>query len=279
MKFGPRHAVIWALLLATVTLVAAQFRGRGYTNITGISSGGELGGKEGEFHFIRVEYRDIYRAQRGFGFGSRSGIGRGWWMVDWPEADDHVSLGIQRLTRIDMGEPRHLALTDERLFDYPWIYATQTGWWNLSDAEVERLREYLLRGGFLMTDDFWEGEQWRIFQETMTRVLPDRPILDVGPDEPIMHVLYDVDITKRTFIPGLRHLWNRGGQAQIMQPAGTTPTWRAMYDGDNRVIVAANFNMDVGDAWEHADWPIYPEAMTALAYRFGINYIVYSMTH
>ncbi len=274
-----RLIALAVLLPIACALLFGQFRGRGYSNSTGISSGGELGGLEGEFHFIRVEYRDLFGAQRGFGFGSRSGIGRGWWMVDWPEADDHVSMGIRRLTRINMGEPRHLPLTDERLFDYPWIYATQTGWWNLSDAEVERLREYLLRGGFLMTDDFWEGEQWRIFQETMARVLPARPILDVNSEEPIMHVLYDVDIRQRTFIPGLRHLWNRGGQAQIMQPPGTTPTWRAMYDGRNRVIVAANFNMDVGDAWEHADWPIYPEPMTALAYRFGINYIVYSMTH
>jgi hypothetical protein len=283
MKTARTLGIPALLLLGAAGLVWSQFRGRfadRYSNATGISSGGELGGKEGEFHFIRIEYRDIYYAQRGFGFGSRSGIGRGWWMVDWPEADDHVSSGIKRLTRIDMGEPRHIPLTDDRLFDYPWIYATQTGWWNLSDAEVERLREYLLRGGFLMTDDFWESDQWALFEQTMARVLPGRPIVDVSFDEPIMHVLYDVDISQKTFIPGLRHLWNRGGgQVQIMQPPGTTPTWRAMHDDRDRVIVAVNFNMDVGDAWEHADWPIYPEAMTALAYRFGINYIIYSMTH
>jgi len=269
-----------ALLLALAGILFSQFRGRNekYSNAVGISSGGELGGVEGDFHFIRIEYRDIYYAQRGFGFGSRSGMGRGWWMVDWPEADDHVSSGIKRLTRIDIGEPRHISLTDERLFDYPWIYATQTGWWNLSDQEVQRLREYLERGGFLMTDDFWESQQWALFEQTMARVLPGRAITDVDFSEPIMHVLYDVN--EKTFIPGLRHLWNRGnGQVQVMQPEGTTPTWRAMYDDKNRAIVAVNFNMDVGDAWEHADWPIYPEAMTALAYRFGINYIIYSMTH
>ena len=65
-----------------------------------------------------------------------------------------------------------MRFTDDRLFDYPWVYATQTGWWNLSDAETARLREYLLRGGFLVVDDFWGADQWEIFRETMARVLP-----------------------------------------------------------------------------------------------------------
>src|SRR5437868_12695218 len=89
----------------------------------------------GEFHFIRLEYTDLPQYHRRFGYSSRSGTGEGWWMVDWPDAEDHFTMGVQRLTRIDCGEPRHLRLTDERLFDYPWIYATQTGWWGLSDEE------------------------------------------------------------------------------------------------------------------------------------------------
>ena len=65
----------------------------------------------------------------------------------------------------------------------------------------------------------------------------------------------------------------------VMQPPGTAPAWRAMYDDRGRMIVSINFNTDVGDAWEFADVPYYPAAMTLLAYRYGINYIVYSMTH
>ncbi|HUI81384.1 MAG TPA: hypothetical protein VLY24_25840 [Bryobacteraceae bacterium] len=76
--------------------------------------------REGEFHFIRTEYTDLPQYSRGFGFVSRNGRGRGWWLQDWPDADEHFSVGIQRLTRIDIGEPRHLSLTDERLFDNPW---------------------------------------------------------------------------------------------------------------------------------------------------------------
>ena len=232
-----------------------------------------------EFHFIRVKYTDLPQYHRFFGFASRSGQGDGWWLVDWPDADDHFSEGIKRLTRIDTGDPRFLRLTDDKLFDYPWIYATQTGWWGLTDAEIVRLREYLLRGGYLVVDDFW-GSDWELFRETMERVLPNRPITDIAESDSVMHVLYDIQEKDRTFIPGTRHLWmGAGGTVTVHQPQGTSPAWRAMYDDKNRMVVAVNYNTDVGDAWEYADSPLYPEQMTALAYRYGINYLIYSMTH
>ena len=127
-------------------------------------------------------------------------------MVDWPDADDHFSQGVERLTRIATGDPVHMRFTDDRLFDYPWVYATQTGWWNLSDAETARLREYLLRGGFLVVDDFWGADQWEIFRETMARVLPGHAIPDLAETDSVMHVLYDIQDKDRTFIPGTRHL-------------------------------------------------------------------------
>jgi hypothetical protein len=222
-----------------------------------------------EYHFIRVEYVDLFTSRRGWG--------RGWWMQDWPEADVHFTQGVRRLTRIDTGEERHLPLTDDRIFEYPWIYATQVGYWDLSEPEIRRLRDYLLRGGFLVVDDFHGTQDWSVFRESMKRVLPGRPILDIDETDSLLHVLYD--ITERTMIPGLRHLRRGPGGTIQVQPQATPPYWRAMYDDNGRMLVAINFNMDVGDAWEHADMPEYPEAMTALAYRFGINYIIYSMTH
>src|SRR5690349_24916038 len=78
-----------------------------------------------EFHFVRVEYTDLPQFHRGWGFASRGATGNGWWMVDWPDADEHFTSGIERLTRIHAGQPEHLRLTDDRLFNYPWIYATQ----------------------------------------------------------------------------------------------------------------------------------------------------------
>jgi hypothetical protein len=222
-----------------------------------------------DFHFLRLEYED--RAD------SRRWWGAGWWLQDWPEADVHFNQGLTRLTRIDAGEPRHLPLTDDRIFDYPWVYATQVGYWDLSDAETERLREYLLRGGFLVVDDFYGPRQWEIFRVTMERVFPDQPIVAIEDDDPVLHVLYDIE--ERTTIPGLRHLRRAPGGRIVVVPEAGPPQWRAIYDPKGRMVVAINFNMDVGDAWEHADMPEYPEAMTSLAYRFGINYIIYAMTH
>lgn len=233
-----------------------------------------------EFHFVRMEYADLPEYHRRFGFSSRSGTGEGWWMMDWPDAEDHFAMGVQRLTRIDTGEPRHLRLGDDRLFDHPWIYATQVGWWDLTDAETARLREYLLRGGLLVVDDFWGPEQWQVFRRTMDRVLPNRPIVEISESDSVMHVLYDIQAKDRKFIPGTRHLRMGSGRALVPeQPEGTTPSWRAIFDDRDRMVVAINFNMDMADAWEYADWPEYPEALTTLAYHYGINYLVYAMTH
>ena len=95
-----------------------------------------------------------------------------------------------------------------------------------------------------------------------------------------MNVLYNICEKDRTLIPGSRHL-HRGvnGEAVIVQPEGTTPAWRAMYDPKQRMVVAVNFNTDFGDGWEFADVPYYPAEMTALAYQYAVNYLVYSMTH
>jgi len=224
---------------------------------------------EAEFHFIRLEYVDLAQARQFWG--------RGWWRQDWPAAEIHFSEGVRRLTALDVGEERHVPLTDDRIFDYPWAYATQVGYWQLGDDEVARLREYLLRGGFLVVDDFYGAPQWAVFRETMYRLFPDFPIVEIAEGDELLHVLYDLD--QRTQIPGLRHLRRAPGGGIVIEPQDTGPHWRGIYDEEGRLLIAINFNMDVGDAWEHADMPEYPEPMTALAYRFGINYILYAMTH
>ncbi len=279
MRFGRRQVGIVVCLCSLLALAAIAQRGRfGFGEPESDAAGPPP--REAEFHFLRMEYTDLPQFQRGFGFRSRNGRGAGWWLQDWPDAEDHFTAGIERLTRVDTGDPRHVSLLDEHLFDYPWIYATQTGYWNLSDAETARLREYLLRGGFLMVDDFWGEYEWEWFRQTLERVLPGRPITDINESDEVMHVLYDIREKDRTFIPGSRHLRRGpGGSIVVVQPPGTAPAWRGMYDDRNRMVVAVNFNTDVGDAWEFADVPYYPAAMTLLAYRYGINYIIYSMTH
>lgn len=230
-----------------------------------------LGGfpEKSEFYFLRLEYKDASWVRRP--------RGRGWWMQDMPEAEVHFSKGIERMTRIHTGDCRHTPLTDDRVYDYPWIYATQVGWWDLSDPEVDRLRAYLLRGGFLVVDDFFGERDWAAFAATMARVLPGRAIEDIEDSSAVMNLVFE--IKERVFIPGLRHLRREAGGRTVIQQQPSEPKWRAMYDDSGRMVVAINFNMDIGDAWEHADLPEYPEQMTSLSYRFGINYIVYAMTH
>jgi hypothetical protein len=109
--------------------------------------------------------------------------------------------------------------------------------------------------------------------ESMEKVFPDRPVVEISESDEAFHVIYDLD--KRIQIPSRMFIYS----GVTWEKGGITPHWRGIYDDDGRLMVAINFNMDIGDAWEHADWPDYPENMTALAYRFGINYLVYAMTH
>lgn len=250
------------------SLAVAQFR-RG--------SGGEdptLGTlpayPEAEFHFARVAYdsHSCYAGSRGYSNPC--------WAVDYPLAEEHFLPALERFTRIDAaGTSAHVQLSDDELFDYPWIFLQQPGqsYWTPTEYEAERLREYLLRGGFLVIDDFHGEDEWLVFEQAISSVLPGRPIVDIPADDTLLGIIFAVD--SRTQIPGDRHLSYGGRQPNMEGP----PHWRAIYDDEGRMIVAINHNIDMGDAWEHADLPDYPVEMSALAYRFGVNYVIYAMTH
>lgn len=219
-----------------------------------------------EFHFARLAYPEHYS-----GYG---GYGRDSWIIDSPYAETHLLKGISRLTRVDASpDAVGIDLEDDSLFDYPWLYAVEVGHWYLDDEHAARLREYLLRGGFLMVDDFHGPYEWAVFLDSMMRVFPDRPIIDIPENDEVFHVIYDLN--ERVQIPGIAALM----RGVTYEHGGVTPHWRGIYDDEGRLMVAINHNMDMGDAWELADNPRYPEQMTALAYRFAGNYVVYAMTH
>jgi Domain of unknown function (DUF4159) len=224
-----------------------------------------------EFQFIRM----VYGNNPDFGGGGFGGFGRGSsWLTDAPEAEEHFLEGMKRLTRINTtGESKALQLLDDEIFDYPFMYAVEVGRWYLPDPEAARLREYLLRGGFLMVDDFHGSVQWEGFMESMRRVFPDRPVVEIPENHETFHVAFDLN--QRVQIPGVAALMN----GQTYEQDGVEPHWRGIFDDNGRLMVAINFNMDMGDAWEHADTPGYPHHFTALAYRFGIDYVLYTMTH
>ena len=242
-----------------------------------------------EFVLARLAYSDGY-----FGGGGFRGGRNGSWTIDAPQAECHLIGGIRRLTRVDTFDPGNdcddpanvtpvrpggpLDKSELDIFDFPFVYGVEVGRWYLDEDEAKHMREYLLRGGFLMVDDFHGYEQWEAFAESMERVFPARPIIDIPDTHEVFHVLYDVgqQVRDRKQIPGIVAL---GDGCEQCGRGGTPPQWKGIFDDSGRLMVAINFNMDLGDAWEHADTPGYPQPLTALAYRFAISYALYSMTH
>lgn len=225
------------------------------------------GWPEAEFHMARLAYGAPGCA------GSR-GYCNPWWAIDYPLAEAHFLPAVERMTRIEVApDSKHPTLEDDTLFDYPWLFLQQPGrsdWLPVGEHKV-RLREYLERGGFLVVDDFHGEYEWASFQAAMREVLPNRAIVDVPENDMLMSIMFDLD--ERTQIPGDRHVYN--GRAHMEGP----PHWRGIYDDDGRLMVAINHNIDMGDAWEHADDPGYPLPMTAFAYQLGVNYVLYALTH
>jgi hypothetical protein len=226
---------------------------------------------QAEFHMARIKYRT-------FGGAGSHGIIQPWWAIDYPYAEEHFLIALRRVTNIDTyDDSRHLELTDNRIFQYPFLFLQQPGGgnWRPTPQEAANLREHLLRGGFLLIDDLHGEWDWAILEAALRKVFPERKIVDIPPTDPLMHIFFDLE--QGIPIPGLRHLRRRGGQI-VAQMEGT-PTWRGVYDDDGRLMIAINFNIDSGDSWEHADDPLYPGPMTATAYRLGVNYVIYAMTH
>jgi hypothetical protein len=231
-----------------------------------------------EWAFARLMYPSTRRGIGG-GYGFRGNgdwrEGSSIWTQDYPRADRHFSEAVRRLTRLhvrSVEQPVNLEDGDDA-YNWPWLYAVQVGQWKLTKDQAAKFREYLLRGGFFMCDDFWGQDQWVNFMESMSRVLPGRPVVDIPNDDAIMHTVYD--LSDRYQVPGARVMST--GVSYKCQ--GCPAHWRGIYDDHGRLLVAMSFNSDIGDSWEWADEPHYDEKYSALGIRIGINYIVYAMTH
>jgi hypothetical protein len=230
-----------------------------------------------EWQFARLMYPPFQgmingRRMRGYGDWKH---GRSSWTTDYTAADRHVAVALRRLTRVhvrSVEQPVDLDDGDD-VFNYPWLYAVEVGHWELTDSQVQQMRDYLLRGGFFMCDDFHGTLEWQVFLESMQRVFPDRPIVDIPDSDSIFHTLYNLE--HRYQVPGAQYL--RSGVTY--EQDGYEPRWRGIYDDKGRLMVAICHNMDLGDAWEWADYPQYDEKFSALAFRIVANYVVYSMTH
>jgi hypothetical protein len=267
---GARRWKLWlvagtaALGCLSLSLLYAQ-RPRGTYNLEGeFYPAPPDADRPTEFSYARLVYR-----YNGVGrWGPRS------WMIDSPAADRHFLQGVARLTTIDAATmEKYVRPIDPDFFDYPWLYAVEVGQWTFTDEEASLIREFLARGGMLVVDDFHGSFEWSCFVQGLRKIIPERPIVEIQSSDSVFHTLYDLD--HRFQVPGLQYLYT----GRIYELDGGEPHWRGIYDDKGRLLVVINFDMDLGDSWEHADFPPYEEKYTALGYRLGINYIIYDMTH
>ncbi len=223
-----------------------------------------------EFVLGRLMYPS--RGDRG---GSWTGGGSNW-TVDYPKGDRFFARALRRLTRVDVRSVEQPVNPDDGddIFHWPYLHAAMVGHWDLTDAQAAKLREYLLRGGFMVCDSFFGTQEWAGFEAGMKRVFPDRPIVDIEDDHPIFHAVYSIN---RKYQVGNWRSMVRDGRPY--RADGSVPAWRGILDDRGRVMVVMNFNNDLADSWQHADNPRYPQEYSDLGLRLGVNYVVYSMTH
>lgn len=265
MKFLPSIAI--AILVSGVSASVLAYQGRGFEDDDEAPPLPSDANQKAEWAFARFHFpspSDEYGGFRRFQL----------WKADYPKADRQFTMGVRRLTRLHArGIEQVVDADSDELFNWPWIYMEHGNGWNLTDAQAARLRQYLLRGGFLLSDDTHGDYEWEALVRGLEMILPGRSIEDLPNSDEIFHVMYDLN--DRVQIHGTRFLW--GGRPY--GPDMVVPKWRAIRDDRGRIIVAICHNSDVGDAWEWADSPNYPERETSLAYRIGINYILFDMTH
>ena len=266
MKLG---RLVFAILLLVSICLALQGGFQGYGRRQYYESGPNV---PSEFYWSRLRYTSNYAD--GSSYGGYRRYGYGGWSRDYPKADNDCLIALRRLTHINSPSPLNVVdLDSDHIFDYPWIYAVQVNTWTFTEEEAKRLHDYLLKGGFLMVDDFHGTDDWQHFMQGMRMVLPDRPVEDLPDADEIYHVLYDIN--EKFQIPSEVYV-NTG---RTYEKDGYVPKWRAIRNEHGRIMVAICANMHLGDAWEWADSPQYPEKFSGLAFRIVLNYIMYAMTH
>jgi len=219
--------------------------------------------QELEFTFARLRYGSYGR--------------RGGWMTDYPKADEQFIIGLRNWCRSSLAisdDPAAVSPEDKELFRYPFIYIVEPGYMELSPEDAANLREYLLRGGFLMLDDFWGEYEWRNVREQMAKIFPERPIRELPLNHPIFHCYFDINEVVQ--VPMFFNYIYNGA---THERDGYVPHYEGILDDDGKVMVFIARNADNGDAWEWIDDPRYPLKYGLAAYKLGMNLIVYAMTH
>jgi hypothetical protein len=260
-------AALAAIMLSDAT--AAQDRGRGFgrrvTPPEDVDFEAFNVPYDGRFTFVRLRYTPDW-AGWGGGGGFFGGINYQW-DHDYPRAERHFTRILSELTAVDATTEASniLALDDPELMRYPLAYLSEPWHWTMTDEETDALRAYLLKGGFIIFDDF-QGSDWFNFRDQMRRVLPDHQLVRLEASHPVFHAFFEIESLE-----------------SFIHPYSFVPS--AFYgifednDPDKRLLIIANYNNDIGESWEWSDREFIPIDLTNEAYKLGINYIVYATAH
>lgn len=244
------------LLAATVALaipLAVVAQGRRSSAVRQVAE------YRGDMVFTRVAYGG--GGLRGFGFGGDA------WAHDYPAADRNVSAIVEYIThaRVRLDETNILTLDDPEIFENPVLYIWEPGYWTIHPSEAENLRKYLKKGGFLIFDDFEGPDHWDNMAAQVRQALPDHTWFRIDESHPIFHSFYNIT------------------QLDVPHPSvNVTPGYWAMYENNDpsrRMIALANHNNDIAEYWEWSAEGLYNPDPTNNAYRLGVNYFIYALTH
>lgn len=213
---------------------------------------------DGRFTFTRVRYGA--RVDRFRRWGSRA------WAHDYPEADLNIQTLLRELTAMQpaVDGSRVLDLEDPALFRHPIVYMTEPGFWSVTERGSENLRAYLLKGGLIIFDDF-EADQWLQFAASLERAMPEYALIEIGPDHPVFDAFFTVE------------------DIYVPHPlVDVEPRYFGMFEGNDpgkRMMALVNYNADLAEYWEWSGEGRFAVDPTNDAYRLGVNYFIYAMTH
>jgi hypothetical protein len=229
---------------------------------------------DGAFTICKMMFTSNRREANGFG-----------WSTDYPYSGLNLMIRSSELTKTRIskdlrGEPNYwtVRLSDESLFECPLLLGSDVGTIGLAPLEITRLREYLLKGGFLWVDDFWGTRAWDQWADAMRQVLPEYPIFDIPPDHPIRETLFEVSHVPQ--VPGI-NFWRASGGGTAERGADSPQAdFRGIADSHGRVMVLMTHNTDIGDSMEReSEDPAFFAAFSPQGYQVTIDMVLYALTH
>jgi hypothetical protein len=252
------------LALATLAAFGSISAASAFMIQSGRAPAGEGWGRaertyDGRFTFVRLRWGG------GLGYGRRWRGGNAW-NHDFPRAEQNLTFMLGEMTLIDTNTAGSLILTldDPELFRYPVVYMWEPGFWTMTDVEATQFRAYLLKGGFAIFDDF-EFDQWNNYEQQMRRVLPEARFVQLDETHPVFDSFFRMDTIN------------------FPHPMiGVSPTYYGIFEDNDptrRLLVIANHNNDVAEYWEWSGSGLFPVDTSNEAYKLGVNYMVYALTH